>query len=179
MTYAAAVDPRIAAILEQRRRQGVEIRRTIPATPLSVPAAVPETPSVPTQTDPPATVPVTDTELAAILARLLPAADALIREAIAALRSDGRLTVAEALGLAPELRNIVAEVVGSLAPAIKGTSARELVILVMSALLVQYVSPYLPALLRPYLTAQTLRTLVGGLEYAYQTWVKPRLKKAA
>lgn len=61
---------------------------------------------------------------------------------------------------------------------LRGASARELVILVLAVLLRQYISPYLPALLRPYLTAQTLRTLVRGLEWTYQTWVRPQLERS-
>ena len=78
-------------------------------------------------------------ELAALLARVLPQVDALVRQAIGNIRSDGRLTMAEALR--------------------------------------QYVSPHLPALIRPYLTAATLRALVRGLQFAYDTWVKPHLGK--
>lgn len=169
------VDPRIAEILRRRAEQGVTITRT--PTPTTVPA-----PRVPgatvevtrTTTVTPQEAPVGDAELADLLGQVLPRIDALVRRAITDLRSDGRLTLVEALALAPEVRLIVSQVIGEL-PEIKDTSARELVILVLSVLVQQYVSPYLPALLRPYLTAQLLRTLIAGLETAYQRWVKPRL----
>ena len=54
-------------------------------------------------------------------------------------------------------------------PGIKGTSARKLVILVLAQLLGQCLVPHLPAPLRGWLTAKTLRVLVQGLEFAYQT----------
>lgn len=177
------IDPRIAEILRKRRAQGTVIVKTVPVQaqstgappqwPGSVGVQVPmlDTPPVPQTT----TVALGDGELAEGLALVLPAADALIRRAILALRNDGRLTMAEALGLAPEIRNIVSEVVAKLLPEIKGTSARELVILVLAQLLQQYLAPYLPAPLRGWLTAQTLRTLVQGLQFAYDTWVRPRL----
>ena len=119
-----------------------------------------------------------DGELAESLALVLPATDALIRRAILALRSDGKLSWNEALALTPEIRNIVSEVVAKVLPEIKGVFARELVILVLAQLLGQYLAPSLPAPLRGWLTAQTLRTLVQGLEFAYQTWVRPRLGRS-
>ena len=69
-------------------------------------------------------------------ASILPATDTLIRNAIAALKSEGQLIWLEALTMAPEIHHIVSEVVGKVAPEIKGTSARELVILVSAAGLV-------------------------------------------
>ncbi|SMB81782.1 hypothetical protein SAMN00790413_04719 [Deinococcus hopiensis KR-140] len=54
--------------------------------------------------------------------------------------------MAEALALAPEVRNIVLLVIGRMLPHIKGTSAHELVILVLAVLLRQYIGPYPPAL---------------------------------
>ena len=181
------IDPRIAEILRRRAQQGIVITRTeTPAIrPQTVPAAPPTAqspaPSVPGVDAPPVPVevPLDDSELAALLDGVLPRIDALIRQTISDVRSDGKLSMAEALALAPEVRNIVSLVVAQMLPQIKGTSARELVILVLSVLLRQYVSPHLPAVLRPYLTAQTLRVLVRGLEWAYQNWVKPRLGRAA
>lgn len=179
------IDPRIAEILRRRAEQAIVIERTeaAPVRPPSAPAApagkltTQSTEPVPAPVPDPVDVPVPDSELAGLLGGVLPRIDALIRKAIADVRSDGRLSMAEALALAPELRNIVSLVIGEMLPQIKGTSARELVILVLSVLLSQYISPHLPALLRPYLTAKTLRTLVRGLEYAYTTWVKPRLQR--
>ncbi|WP_034382952.1 hypothetical protein [Deinococcus sp. YIM 77859] len=165
------VDPRIAEILRQRAQQGVTITRTAQVRAQSTPT-VPQL-DLPTT---PAEVPLDDSELAALLDGILPRIDALVRQAITNIRGDGRLSLAEALALAPEIRNIVSLVVGEMLPQVKGTSARELVILVLSVLLRQYVSPHLPALVRPYLTAQTLRTLVRGLEWAYDQWVRPRLR---
>ena len=167
------VDPRIAEILRQRAQQGVAITRTAQVRAQSTPA-VPQLdlPATPAET------PLDDSELAALLDGVLPRIDALIRQTISDVRSDGKLSMAEALALAPEVRNIVSLVVAQMLPQIKGTSARELVILVLSVLLRQYVSPHLPAVLRPYLTAQTLRVLVRGLEWAYQNWVKPRAATA-
>ena len=177
------IDPRIAAILRDRTAKGVTIQKTVPVQaqstgappqwPGSVAVQVPalDSPAVPPTT----TVPLNDGDLAEGLAQVLPAADALIRRAILAMRSDGKLSWNEALALAPEVRNIVSEVVAKLLPEIKGTSARELVILVLAQLLQQYLAPYLPAPLRGWLTAQTLRTLVQGLQFAYDTWVRPRL----
>ena len=191
------IDPRIAEILRKRREQGTVIEKTVqvrptplptgPATtarpvplPTGTPASAAPVPlpsvSVPAL-DTPATetVPLDDNELAQGLALVLPATDALIRQVITAARSDGKLTWSEALLLAPEIRNIVSDVVARVLPQIKGTSARELVILVLAQLLGQYLAPYLPAPLRGWLTAQTLRTLMQGLEFADQTWVRPRL----
>lgn len=197
------IDPRIAEILRQRREQGMTIEKTVavqaqvqprplPTGPVSSVRPTPFPSGAPTSVTPvpmpsvqvpaldvPATetAPLDDSELAERLAAILPAADRLIRRAILDIKSDGKLSWSEALLLAPEIRTIVSEVVGKLVPQIKGTSARELVILVLAQLLTQYVSPSLPAPLRGWLTAQTLRTLVQGLEYAYQTWVKPKLGK--
>ena len=140
---------------------------TFGTTPLQVPA-------LDTTTE---VTPLYDSELAKRLAISLPATDTLIRNALAALKSDGKLTWVEALTFAPEIRNIVSEVVGKLVPEIKGTSARDLVILVLAQLLRPYLAPSLPAPLRGWLTAQTLRTLIAGLQSAYDTWVKPRLAK--
>ena len=182
------IDPRIAAILRDRAAKGVTIQKTVqvqaqstgappqwPGRVAAVQVLALDTPPVPQTT----TVPLGDGELAEGLAQVLPAADALIRRAILAMRSDGKLSWQEALALAPEVRNIVSEVVAKLLPEIKGTSARELVILVLAQLLQQYLAPYLPAPLRGWLTVQTLRTLVQGLEFAYTTWVKPKLQKGA
>ena len=83
----------------------------------------------------------------------------------------------EALALVPEIRNIVSLVVGEFLPQIKGSSAYDLVSLVLAVLVQQYVSPRLPAVLRPYLTAQAIRSAINGLQWAYDNWVKPRLKK--
>jgi ABC-type uncharacterized transport system fused permease/ATPase subunit len=63
-----------------------------------------------------------------------------------------------------------------LLPEIRGTSARELVILVL-AQLQQYLAPRLTLSLRGWLTAETLRSLVRALEFAYTTWMRPRLGK--
>jgi hypothetical protein len=179
------IDPRIAEILRQRREQGVVIEQTLQvprkstgATPSWVPSGTFGTtplqvPALDTTTE---ITPLDDSELAKRLAIILPATDTLIRNAIAALKSDGKLTWLEALTFVPDIRNIVSEVVGKLVPEIKGTSARELVILVLAQLLQQYLSPYLPAPLRGWLTAQILCTLVAGLQSAYEIWVKPRLK---
>lgn len=160
------LDPRIAEILRKRREQAIVIEQTVQRQ------IAPGSAQTTTET-----IPLDNSELAERLAEILPAADALIRSAILALRSDGRLTWLEALTLAPEVRNIVSEVVGKLVPEIKGASARELVILVLAQLLQQYLAPYLPALVRGWLTAQTLRTLIDGLQLAYATWVKPKLQK--
>lgn len=179
------IDPRIAEILRTRREQGVVIAQTVQvprkstgATPSWVPTgtfgSTPlQVPALDTTTE---VAPLDDVALAERLAIILPAADGLIRKAVAAVRNDGKLTWMEALTLAPELRNIVSEVVGKVVPEIKGTSARELMILVLAQLLQQYLSPSLPAPLRGWLTAQMLRTLVAGLQSAYETWVKPKLK---
>ncbi|SMB85642.1 hypothetical protein [Deinococcus hopiensis] len=182
------VDPRIAEILRQRAEQGVTITKT--ETPTLRPQSAP-TPTVKPEStasalpplqmpslNPPPSVetPMDDGELSALLDGVLPHIDALVRKAINDVRADGRLSMAEALALAPEVRNIISLVIGQMLPQIKGTSARELVILVLAVLLRQYISPYLPALVRPYLTAQTLRVLVRGLEAAYISWIKPRLQ---
>lgn len=177
------IDPRIADILRKRAEQGTVINKTITLPPRRVPPLAPdlEAQSVPSLDTPAQTwtaeVPVSDTELAGLLAQVLGRADTLIRGLIAGIRSDGRLTLVEALSLAPDVRNIVSQVVGEVLPQIKGSSARELVILVLATLIQQYVSPHLPALVRPYLTAQTLRVLVSGLEHAYRNWIAPKLKK--
>lgn len=52
-------------------------------------------------------------------------------------------------------------------------------ILVLAQLLQQYLAPRLPLPLRGWLTAETLRSLVKGLEFAYTMWVKPRLSTPA
>lgn len=164
------IDPRILDILRRRAEQAITIRRTdaprLP--PLSVPSL-----------DAPATeTPMSDGELGLALALVLPRIDTLVRRAITDIRSDGRLTWAEALALAPELRNIASLVIAEVLPDVRGTSARELVILVTAALIGQYVAPRLPVVLRSYLTAATLRAVIRGLETAYQAWVRPRLHKA-
>ena len=172
------IDPRIADILRKRAEQGTVINKTVPVPPRRVPTPAPDlqAQSVPSLDTPAPTwtaeVPVSDTELAGLLAQVLGRADTLIRGLIAGIRSDGRLTLVEALSLAPDVRNIVSQVVGEVLPQIKGSSARELATLIQ-----QYVSPHLPALVRPYLTAQTLRVLVSGLEHAYRNWIAPKLKK--
>ena len=102
------------------------------------------------------TVTVGDGGLTQGLALVLPVTDALIRQVITAARSDGCLMMAEALLLAPEIRTIVSDVVARVLPQIKGTSARELVTLVLAQLLQQYLAPSLPAPLRGWLTTQTL-----------------------
>lgn len=166
------LDPRIAAILRQRAEQGITILQTkVQARPQAT------TPGL----DLPRTseTEVGDVELAALLARLLPQVDALVRQAISNIRSDGKLTMAEALALAPEIRNIVSAVVAQGLPQIKGRSAYDLVVLVLAQLIGQYVAPSLPAVVRPYLTAATLKAVVRGLQFAYDTWVKPRLGKSA
>ncbi|KQR25567.1 hypothetical protein [Deinococcus sp. Leaf326] len=135
------IDPRIAEILRTRREQGVVIEQTVQvprkstgATPSWVPngtfgSAPLQVPALNTTTE---VTPLDDVALAERLALILPAADSLIRKTVAAVRNDGKLTWMEALTLAPELRNIVSEVVGQVVPEIKGTSARELVILVLA-----------------------------------------------
>ena len=190
-TLPANIDPRIAAILRQRAEQAIAISKTtvrpVPVTAPQVPAApqpaapapqpVPQPQVRGIDPDPVVETPVSDAELAGLLARILPQIDALVREAISNIRSDGRLTMAEALALAPEIRNIVSAVIAQGLPQIKGRSAYDLVVLVLAQLLAQYVNPALPPFLRPYLTAATLKAVVSGLEFAYRTWVKPRLRK--
>ncbi|KQR33108.1 hypothetical protein [Deinococcus sp. Leaf326] len=200
------IDPRIAAILRDRAAKGVVIEKTVQVQTRPVPlptGPVPTTRPVPLPTgqsagtsggtfgtaplpqvpalDTPATttVPLSNSELVEPLANVLRECDRLIGKLLVAARSDGGLTMVEALTLAPEIRNIVSEVVGKLLPEIKGTSARELVILVLAQLLQQYLAPRLPLPLRGWLTAETLRSLVKGLEFAYTMWVKPRLSKSA
>ncbi|SMB86501.1 hypothetical protein [Deinococcus hopiensis] len=182
------IDPRIAEILRRRAEQGVTITKTETPTlrPQSVPtptvrpqstASAPPPIQMPSLNPPlPIETPMDDGELAALLDGVLPRIDTLVRQAINDVHNNGRLSMAEALSLAPEVRNIVSLVIGQMLPQIKGTSARELVILVLAVLLRQYISPYLPALVRPYFTAQTLRVLVRGLEAAYVSWIKPRLQ---
>jgi hypothetical protein len=172
------IDPRIAEILRQRREQGVVIEQTLQvprkstsATPSWVPGGTFGTtplqvPALDTTTE---ITPLDDSELAKRLAIILPATDTLIRNAIAALKSDGKLTWLFSAAIAPDIRNIVSEVVSKLAPEIKGTSARELVILILAQLQRQDLSPYPPAPLRGQLTAQTLRTLVAGVQRADET----------
>jgi hypothetical protein len=201
------IDPRIAAILRDRATKGVIIQKTVqvqtrpvplPAGPapttrpvplpsgqsagtsggtFGTPVPLPQVPSLDTPAT--TTVPLSNSELVEPLAKVLQECDRLIGKLIVAARSDGGLTMIEALTLAPEIRNIVSEVVGRLLPEIKGTSARELVILMLAQLLQQYLAPRLPLPLRGWLTAETLRSLVKGLEFAYTTWVKPRLSKPA
>lgn len=50
-------------------------------------------------------------------------------------------------------------------------------ILVLAQLLRPYLAPSLPTPLRGWLTTQTLRALIAGLQSAYDTWVKPKLVK--
>jgi hypothetical protein len=164
------MDLRIAEILRKRREQGVVIEETVQvprkstgATPSWVPGgtfgSTPlQVPALDTTTE---VTSLDDSELAKRLAIILPATDTLIRNAISTLKSDGKLTWLEALTFAPDIRNIVSEVVSKVVPEIKGTSARELVILVLAQLLQQDLSPDLPAPLGGWLTAQTLRTLVA------------------
>lgn len=175
------IDPRIADILRQRRALGVEIAKTPTLRAQSV-----DLPGVGTAPDPnpaksvmgtPPSSPVSDTELAALLDGVLPQIDGLIRKAIADIKSDGRLTMAEALALVPEIRNIISLVVGEMLPQIKGQSAYNLVALLISVLVQQYVAPYLPPILRGYLTPQAIRVGLSGLQSAYDTWVKPRLSQ--
>ncbi|WP_135230528.1 hypothetical protein [Deinococcus fonticola] len=164
------IDPRIAEILRQKAQKGIAIQKT------EVPRLRPQAAEAPTDPVPPREIPVGTPELSGMLVDVLSIADTLIRRAIDAVRSDGRLTMVEALALVPDIRNIVSEVVGRLLPEIKGQSAYDLVSLVLAVLVQQYVSPHLPALLRPYLTARAIRTAINGLQWAYDTWVKPRLK---
>lgn len=171
------IDPRIAEILRQKAEKNIIIRKT--ETPRLRPQNI-EAPAVPDPVPlpsvPPVSVPVDDAELVALLDGVLPRLDALIRQAIADVRSDGKLTWAEALALVPEIRNLTSLVVGEMLPQIKGTSAYALVTLVLAVLVRQYVSPHLPAVLRPYLTVQAIRAAIDGLQRAYDNWVKPRLK---
>lgn len=51
-------------------------------------------------------------------------------------------------------------------------------ILVLAQLLQQYLAPSLPTPLRGWLTAQTSRTLIAGLQSAYDTSVKSKLGQA-
>lgn len=172
------IDPRIAEILRQRAEQGVNIRETTPPRP--APQATAQ--SIPFPTDPAAPAQTTvlpDEDLAALLDGILPRIDALIRAAVRDVRSDGRLTMAEALALAPEIRNIVSQVVGEMLPQIKGQSAADLVSLVLAVLIREYVSPHLPAFLRGYLTTQVIRAMIAGLQRAYEMWIRPKLKPAA
>lgn len=190
-TLPANIDPRIAAILRQRAEQAIIISKTAPRP---VPTTAPQVPAAPQPAAPaprpvpqpqvrgldatPMTeTPVSDAELAELLARILPQIDALVRQAIGNIRSDGKLTMAEALALAPEIRNIVSAVVAQGLPQIKDRSAYDLVVLVLAQLIGQYVAPSLPAVVRPYLTAATLKAVVRGLQFAYDTWVRPRLGK--
>ena len=171
-TLPANIDPRIAAILRQRAEQAIIISK---AAPRPVPTPAPQVRGI--DPDPVVETPVSDTELAGLLARILPQIDALVRQAIGNIRNDGKLTMAEALALAPEIRNIVSAVVAQGLPQIKGRSAYDLVVLVLAQLIGQYVAPSLPAVVRPYLTAATLKAVVRGLQFAYDTWVRPRLGK--
>lgn len=164
------IDPRILDILRRRAEQAITIVRT--EAPRLRPQGVPSLDAPATET------PMSDGELGLALALVLPRIDALVRRAITDIRSDGRLTWAEALALAPELRNIVSLVIAEVLPDIKGTSAYDLVALVTATLIAQYVAPRLPAALRPYLTAQAIRTAIKGLQFAYDNWVRPRLQKA-
>ncbi|SMB83080.1 hypothetical protein SAMN00790413_04252 [Deinococcus hopiensis KR-140] len=74
---------------------------------------------------------------------MLPRIDALVQKAISNVRADGRPSMAEALALATEVRNIVSLVIGQMLPQIEGTSARKLLSLVL-AVLRQYNNPSLP-----------------------------------
>lgn len=182
------IDPRIAEILRQRAQQGVTIRETRPA-PAPRPAPVPDPagqgqgeavvfpPYTPTPSVQPQTAVLPDEDLAAQLARVLPRIDAIIRRTVADVRSDGRLSMVEALALAPEIRNIVSQVIGEMLPQIKGQSAADLVALVLAVLVQQYVSPHLPAFVRGYVTTQLIKTLIAGLQRAYEQWVKPKLQR--
>ena len=163
------LDPRIAAILRQRAQQGITILQTKVQARTQATTPGLDIPHV-SETE------VGDAELAALLARLLPQVDALVREAITHIRSDGRLTIAEALALAPEIRNIISMVVAQGLPQVKGRSAYDLVVLMVAEVLRQYVGPHLPAVVRPYLTAAILRLMAQGLQFAYDNWVKPQLK---
>ena len=164
------VDPRIVEILRQRAEQGVTIRETQPAGPLP-PVSMQERPA-----PAPQVVILSDTDLAAQLEAVLPKADALIRQTVRDVRSDGRLTLVEAIALASEIRNIASQVVGEMLPHIKGQSAADLVSLLLAVLIKQYVSPHLPAFLRGLITTQLIRAMVATLQTAYETWVKPKLQ---
>lgn len=183
----ANIDPRIAEILRQRVEKGVTIRQTRPApaphpAPLPEPGlqgqgeAVPFPPYTSTPSVQPQMVVLSDEALAGQLALVLPRIDALIRRAVQDVRSDGRLSMAEALALAPEVRNIASQVIGETLPHIKGQSAADLVALVLAVLIQQYVSPHLPAFLRGYLTTQVIRAMIASLQRAYEMWVRPKLQ---
>lgn len=196
----ANIDPRIAEILRQRAQKGVTIRETRPAPaprPVPLPAgpaptvrpvplpdpglqgqgeAVPFPPYTPTPSVQPQVVVLSDEALAGQLALVLPRIDALIRRAISNIQSDGHLSMAEAIALAPEVRNIVSQVIGEMLPQIKGQSAADLVALVLAVLIQQYISPRLPVFLRGMITTQLIRTMIATLQHAYETWVKPRLQ---
>lgn len=169
------IDPRIAEILRQRAAQQITIQKT--EQPRLRTQALPDSPDpVPAPTQPPVTSTVGDAELAALLDGALPRIDLLIRKAISDVRSDGKLTMIEAAALVPEIRNITSLVVADILPQIKGRSAYDLVSLLLAVLVRQYVSPFLPAILRPYLTVQAIRVAINGLQSAYDNWVRPRLK---
>lgn len=182
----ANIDPRIAEILRQRAQKGVTIRETRPApavrpVPLPDPGVQGQGEAVPfplptSLTPPPQVVVLSDAALAGQLALVLPRIDALIRRAIADVKSDAHLSMTEAIALAPEVRNIVSQVIGEMLPNIKGQSAADLVALVLAVLIQQYISPRLPVFLRGMITTQLIKTMLATLQHAYETWVKPRLQ---
>ncbi|OLV19521.1 hypothetical protein [Deinococcus marmoris] len=193
------IDPRITAILEARKTAGIVITKTltpasIPATPpartggsigggfsaqsVGIPAAAP----APTPAPAPVEVPVPDAELAVILTDVISAGEHLVKEVLAAF-GDRKLSIMEIADLATQVRNLISLAVGQAAPAIKGTSARDLVILVLPTFIVKYIIPHVPipawapSWLRSKITAGTISGLIKGLEYAYTNWVKPRIGK--
>lgn len=162
----------IQDILAARRQASAVIlsnpAQSIPSAPAPSAAAAQSVPDAPT----PEPAPLTESQLAAVLARMLPQILAGVGQARAAY-GDRKISWQEGLTLGTTVIGIVSSAVQSGAPLVQGQSARTLVIVIFGVLFDQFLAPLLPAWARPF-AGLIKASVIRGLEALYQTMVKLR-----
>ncbi|SMB89230.1 hypothetical protein [Deinococcus hopiensis] len=164
----------VKAILEARRKAGTVILSAPPApiTPQRTPEGIPTLPKLVPPPTPLPPAPLGDSDLAALLTRLLPQVVGGIDQIKAAL-GDRKLSFPEALSLATTVAGVVSLAVRDGAPLVKGKSADALVVLIFGVVFDRYAVPLLPGWVRPFAPALKAGA-VAGLEALYRAVMKKR-----
>ena len=186
------IDPRITEALQNARARqelrdaavaaarsaGVKITaQSIPATPArnaEVQSSTANDGVILPAPQPATETTATETQLASLLDNVLPQVLTGVATARAAL-SDKKLSLVEAATLAQTVITVVSAAVKDGAPAVRGQSARALVIAVFSVVYDKFLADLLPAWLRPF-SGLVRAAAIKGLQSAYDSLVKKQQK---
>lgn len=144
------------------------------ATVQSVPTTSTATNGVITPAPAPVEEPATEAQLGVLISTILPKVLLGVAEARAAF-ADRKISLVEAASLATTIITVVSTAVKEGAPAVKGQSARALVVAIFGVVFDQFIADLLPTWARPF-SGLVRAAAIRGLQAAYDALVKKQAK---